>query len=73
MTNASAKAADMLKAACQADESKTPPARLAAIDKRLDTISSAAHFVAGNKGNDDIRRSWVSFDKGHARFGGSQV
>ena len=37
LQDANAKAADMLKTSCQADDALTPPARLAAASKRLDT------------------------------------
>jgi hypothetical protein len=40
-----AKAADMLKASCQADNSLTPPARLATVGKRLDTMLQAVKTV----------------------------
>lgn len=40
-----AKAADMLKASCQADNSLTPPARLATVGKRLDTMLQAVNTV----------------------------
>ncbi len=40
-----AKAADMLKASCTADDPVTPPARLAAVGKRLDTILQAVKMV----------------------------
>jgi len=40
-----AKAADMLKASCQPDNSLTPPARLAAVGKRLDTMLQAVKTV----------------------------
>jgi LTXXQ motif family protein len=39
------KAADMLKASCQPDNSLTPPARLASVGKRLDTILQAVKTV----------------------------
>jgi hypothetical protein len=42
---ASAKAADMLKTSCQADDAVTPPARLAAVGKRLDTMLQAVKLV----------------------------
>jgi LTXXQ motif family protein len=45
LQDASAKAADMLKAACQLDEAMTPSARLAAIAKRLDTMLQAVKLV----------------------------
>jgi hypothetical protein len=45
LQNANAKAADMLGASCRADEAVTPPARLAAVDKRLDTMLQAVKLV----------------------------
>ena len=42
---ASARAADMLKASCQADDAVTPPARLAAAGKRLDAMLQAVKLV----------------------------
>jgi hypothetical protein len=45
LQTATAKAADMLAASCQADESLTPPARLAAVGKRLDTMLQAVKTV----------------------------
>jgi hypothetical protein len=45
LQDASGKAADMLKAACQTDNLTTPPARLAAIGKRLDTMLQAVKLV----------------------------
>ena len=45
LQNASAKAADMLKAACLTDDPLTPPARLAAVGKRLDTMLQAVKTV----------------------------
>lgn len=45
LQNASAKAADMLKASCAADNALTPPARLAAVNKRLDTMLEAVKTV----------------------------
>jgi hypothetical protein len=45
LTDASAKAADMLKASCQAGEAITPPARLDAVGKRLDTMLQAVKTV----------------------------
>jgi hypothetical protein len=45
LQNASAKAADMLKASCQADTAVTPPARLAATGKRLDIMLQAVKTV----------------------------
>jgi hypothetical protein len=41
----SAKAADMLKNACQPDDALTPPARLAAVGKRLDVMLQAVKTV----------------------------
>jgi hypothetical protein len=46
LQNASAKAADMLKASCQADDAVTPPARLAAAGKRLETMLQAVKLVS---------------------------
>jgi hypothetical protein len=40
-----AKAADMLKASCQVDNSLTPPARLSTVGKRLDTMLQAVNTV----------------------------
>jgi hypothetical protein len=45
LQDATGKAADMLKAACQPDDAVTPPARLAAIAKRLDTMLQAVKLV----------------------------
>jgi hypothetical protein len=45
LQNATAKAADMLQAACVADNPLTPPARLAAAGKRLDTLLQAVKTV----------------------------
>jgi hypothetical protein len=45
LQDASAKAADMLKAACQTDAAVTPPARLAAVGKRLDVMAQAVKSV----------------------------
>jgi hypothetical protein len=45
LQNASATAADMLKAACLTDNPLTPPARLAAVGKRLDTMLQAVKTV----------------------------
>jgi hypothetical protein len=45
LQNASAKAADMLKAACLTDNPLTPPARLAAVGKRLDTMLQSVKSV----------------------------
>jgi LTXXQ motif family protein len=45
LQNASAKAADMLKSSCAADDALTPPARLAAVGKRLDTMLEAVNTV----------------------------
>jgi hypothetical protein len=41
LQDASVSAADMLKTSCQADDALTPPARLAAVGKRLDTMLQA--------------------------------
>ncbi len=45
LQDASAKAADMLKTECQPDDTLTPPARLAAIAKRLDVMLQAVKLV----------------------------
>jgi hypothetical protein len=45
LQDASAKAADMLKASCPADDAVTPPARLAAARKRLETMLQAVKLV----------------------------
>jgi hypothetical protein len=45
LQDASAKAADMLKTSCQAGDAITPPARLAAAGKRLDTMLQAIKLV----------------------------
>jgi LTXXQ motif family protein len=45
LQDASAKAADMLKASCQIDAAATPPARLAAVGKRLDVMLQAVTTV----------------------------
>jgi LTXXQ motif family protein len=45
LQDASAKAADMLKASCQIDAAVTPPARLAAVGKRLDVMLQAVKTV----------------------------
>jgi hypothetical protein len=45
LKDASAKAADMLKGSCQPDQALTPPARLAAAGKRLDTMLGAVETV----------------------------
>jgi hypothetical protein len=45
LQDSSAKAADMLKSSCQADDAVTPPARLAAVGKRLDTMLQAVRLV----------------------------
>jgi hypothetical protein len=45
LQDAAAKAADMLKASCQPDSAVTPPARLAAIDKRLNAMLDAVKTV----------------------------
>jgi hypothetical protein len=45
LETATAKAADMLKASCLADNPLTPPARLAAAGKRLDTLLQAVKTV----------------------------
>ncbi len=45
LQDASAKAADMLKTSCQADDAVTPPARLAAVGKRLDIMLQGVKAV----------------------------
>ena len=45
LQEASAKAADMLTVSCRADDDLTPPARLAAAGKRLDTMLQAVSQV----------------------------
>jgi hypothetical protein len=45
LQDASTKAAEMLKASCPADDAVTPPARLAAAGKRLDTMLQAVKSV----------------------------
>ena len=45
MQDASTKATDMLKTSCQAGDAITPPARLAAVGKRLDTMLQAIKLV----------------------------
>jgi hypothetical protein len=45
LQNATANAADMLKASCQANDALTPPARLAAVGKRLDAMLQAVKTV----------------------------
>jgi hypothetical protein len=46
LQNATTHAADMLKASCLSDDPLTPPARLAAIGKRLDTMLQAVKMVS---------------------------
>jgi hypothetical protein len=45
LQNANAKSAEMLKAACLTDTPLTPPARFAAVGKRLDTMLQAVTIV----------------------------
>jgi len=45
LRDANAKAEDMLKNSCQADDALTPPARLAAVGKRLDVMLQAVKTV----------------------------
>jgi hypothetical protein len=45
LQNATAQAADLLKASCQPNDALTPPARLAAVGKRLDTMLQAVKTV----------------------------
>lgn len=51
LQDASAKAADMLRASCQREGNLTPPARLAAVEKRLDTLLDAVKTVHAALGN----------------------
>jgi hypothetical protein len=45
LQDASAKAADLLKSSCQTGDAITPPARLEAVGKRLDTMLQAVKMV----------------------------
>ena len=45
LQKAAAKASDMLKSSCQSETANTPPARLAAVGKRLDTMLQAVKTV----------------------------
>jgi hypothetical protein len=45
LQDASAKAADLLKSSCQTSDAITPPARLDAVGKRLDTMLQAVKMV----------------------------
>jgi hypothetical protein len=45
LQDVNAKAADMLRTSCQPDDTVTPPARLDAIGKRLDTMLQAVKLV----------------------------
>ena len=45
LQDANAKAADLLKSSCQIDDALTPPARLAAVGKRLDVMLQAVKTV----------------------------
>ena len=45
LQDATAKAADMLKASCQGNEAITPPARLEAVGKRLDVMLQAVKSI----------------------------
>ena len=45
LQDASAKAADLLKSSCQTSEAITPPARLEAVGKRLDSMLQAVKMV----------------------------
>jgi hypothetical protein len=51
LQDANAKAADMLRASCQREGNLTPPARLAAVEKRLDTLLDAVKTVHAALGN----------------------
>ncbi len=46
LQNATAQAADLLKTSCLTDEPLTPPARLAAVGKRLETMLQAVKIVS---------------------------
>ncbi len=46
LQNATAQAADLLKASCLTSDPLTPPARLAAVGKRLDTMLQAVKMVS---------------------------
>ena len=46
LQNATAQAADLLKASCLSSDPLTPPARLAAVGKRLDTMLQAVKMVS---------------------------
>ena len=46
LQNATTKAADLLKASCLTDDPLTPPARLAAVGKQLDTMLQAVKMVS---------------------------
>ena len=46
LQNATTQAADLLKASCLTDDPLTPPARLAAVGKRLDTMLQAVKMVS---------------------------
>jgi hypothetical protein len=45
LQDASARAADMLKTSCQVDDAVTPPARLTAVGRRLETMLQAIKTV----------------------------
>jgi len=45
LQDAAAKAANLIKASCEPDDALTPPARLAAVDKRLHTVLDAVKSV----------------------------
>ena len=64
LTEASAKAADVLKASCHAEEVLTPTARLAAIEKRLEGLVQAIETV-----REPLERFYRSLDdEQKARF-----
>ena len=46
LQNATAQAADLLKASCVSNDPLTPPARLAAVGQRLDTMLQAVKIVS---------------------------
>jgi len=51
LQNATTHAADMLRASCLTDDPLTPPARLAAVGKRLDTMLQAVKMVSSALNN----------------------
>jgi hypothetical protein len=51
LQNATAQAADLLKASCVTEDPLTPPARLAAVGKRLDTMLQAVKMLSAALNN----------------------